>query len=171
MGRGRTPITRSQQRVLREEQQNLEGYRRRQRKQQRSERQHTYRSDGVTRCSRCPPTSCCNYCAGLNNARQQAGLIRPRGDPTPHPNNRLIPVVSGTLKGGRPLRLKHIPYPVIAAYVRPLGGGWRVGVASLDGKEVYVSKPMRSVVEAMTYANERKALIRIGLEYEAETLC
>lgn len=144
----------------------LDQYRKREARRERAYRQLTVRSDGVTRCSKCPPLRCCPECAKLNNARQQAGLIRPRGDPRPHPNNCLIPVVHGPHKGGRPLKVANRPSEIISIDVKPLGGGWYLGMALL-GLDVVYERKFRSRDDARRYAVNSMVAIREGLAFEA----
>jgi hypothetical protein len=124
------------------------------------------RSDGVTRCSKCPPRHCCPDCARINNARQQAGLIRPRGSPEPHPNNCVpcIPAKQG-YQGGRPYKVPQRGCDVLSIEVVPLGGGWYEGQALLGLDIVYRAKH-RSPAEARRYAVNSMVCIRQGLDFE-----
>jgi hypothetical protein len=140
------------------------------RKTQRSEnaiKARTHRSDGVTRCSKCPPTSCCPTCAQINNARQIAGLIRPKGSPEPHPNNCMpcIPHTPG-YAGQRPLPNTRRPGgEIVSMDIKPLGGGWFLGAASLGLVTVYERK-FRSRDKAREYAVNSMVAIKEGLRFE-----
>jgi hypothetical protein len=143
-----------------------------------SERQRTHYtySGGVTRCSRCPPKASrtapdrfCDDCARINAARHQAGLIRPAGDLRPSPDNIINPLVVGKYRGPTiQRRFKDAAQPVVTAYVEKLGRGWRRGVATLNGKRIYVGKPVRTVEEAMRYATHSQRLIKLGLQFESD---
>jgi hypothetical protein len=134
-----------------------------------TERTYTTHCGGVTRCSRCPPKRCCDDCARINNARQMAGLIRPSGDPRPSPDNIIHPTVVGKYRGPSiQRRYKDLPQPVVTAFVEPLGKGWRRGVATLNGRRIYVGKPMRTIEQAFAYATQCQRLIKMGLEFESE---
>jgi hypothetical protein len=145
----------------------LASYRRRQMMQSRATKQLTVRSDGVTRCSKCPPKHCCPDCARINNARQVAGLIRPRGDPHPHPNN-CLPCIprSQSYVGQRPMKVPNAPSEIVSIDVKPLGGGWYEGSASLGLETVYAAK-FRSSDAARRYAVNSMVSIRDGLRFEA----
>lgn len=133
------------------------------------ERHTTTHFGGVTRCSRCPPRHCCEDCARINNARQIAGLIRPPGDPRPSPDNIINPTVVGKYRGpGYHRRYKDTSQPVVTAFVEKLGRGWRRGVATLNGKRVYVGKPMQSHDAAWEWAGNSAKLIKLGLRFESD---
>jgi hypothetical protein len=59
------------------------------------------------------------------------------------------------------------PGLIVTAFVERLGGGWRRGVATLNGKRIYEGKPTRSADEAMSWAIGRQKLIKLGLSYES----
>jgi hypothetical protein len=145
----------------------LGSYRRQQERQARAIKQLTIRSDGVTRCSKCPPKHCCPDCARINNARQVAGLIRPRGDPRPHPNN-CMPCIprSQSYLGHKPDRPTTGCSEVVSIDVKPLGGGWYEGSASLGLETIYAAK-FRSSDAARRYAVNSMVNIREGLRFEA----
>jgi hypothetical protein len=151
-----------------QEQRTFNRWRRAEARQARAERQYTTRSDGVTRCSKCPPTRCCEDCAAINNARQVAGLIRPRGSPEPHPNN-CLPCIPREQRymGSRPYPPDRPATQIVNIEIEPLGGGWFRGVALLGMDEIY-SKKCRGREAALTYARASMVCIRQGLDYERE---
>jgi hypothetical protein len=146
----------------------LAAYQRHEARKARAERQHTIRSDGVTRCSKCPPLSCCPTCARINNARQIAGLISPRGDPAPHPNN-CLPCIPHTphYQGSKPLKIDPKHYEVVSLDITPLGAGWFRSAALLGGDEIYVKK-VRTRAAAEEFARTSMLCIRQGLAFERE---
>jgi hypothetical protein len=150
-----------------QERQAFEAHKRREARKARAQRQVTVRSDGVTRCSKCPPKHCCPECARINNARQVAGLIRPKGDPRPHPNNCMpcIPRLNKYM-GHRPEpAVKRPSCEIVSIDVTPLGGGWYEGSASL-GLETIYAKKFRSRDAAHRYAVDSMVAIREGLRFE-----
>lgn len=146
----------------------LTEWRKREAKRERAAKAVTYRSDGVMRCSKCPPLHCCADCARINNARQVAGLIHPKGDHRPHPNN-CMPCIprSHSYLGAKPV-IYPAPRPseVISIEVVPLGGGWYEGQALL-GLEVIYQRKFRSRDAARRYAVDSMVCIREGLKFEA----
>lgn len=140
-----------------------------------NERHEYHYSGGITRCSRCPPDRTgmparfCEDCARINKARHQAGLIRPSGDQRSSPDNIINPLVIGKYRGpGFHRRYKDSAQPVVTAFVEKFGGGWRRGVATLNGVRVHVGPKVRSVEEAFAFANQSMKLIKLGLQFEAE---
>lgn len=125
----------------------------------------TLRSDSPTQCSKCPATRSCKTCATINAERIEAGLLVPKGDHTPHRWACLIPVTHGKVGGGLNGKARRKVYPTITACVRKLGGGWRVGVASLDGIDVFVGRPTRNQQHAWAHAQVSAADLREGLNY------
>jgi hypothetical protein len=126
----------------------------------------------IARCKRCPqtpPWGFCPDCAAINKHRQQVGLLKGAADPRPSLCNALVPIVVGKYRGARH---RHIPngprMPVITACVEKKRGGWRYGLAMLDGQEIYRSKPMRDVQQALAWATTRADMIRVGLNYEQD---
>jgi hypothetical protein len=116
-------VNREIQRQLCDDHENLTAYRRRLEREQRNQRQRNYGGDMVTRCSRCPPASSCDYCAGVNMARIRAGLLRPREDPTPHANNIIpLPLNNGPYRGARPYTDKTAKKHLGAAQGHPRQG-------------------------------------------------
>jgi hypothetical protein len=105
---------------------------------------------GPTRCTRCPPKCFCDECGRINKQRQHAGLIRPSGDPRPSAANIYNPAVVGKYKAMGKKEYLQSPGLVVTAFVERLGGGWRRGVATLNGKRIYEGKPTRSADEAMS---------------------
>lgn len=143
-------------------------YQRQQRRAERAHRQFTERSDGVTRCSKCPPRSCCPTCAQINRARQQAGLIRPRGSPEPHPNNCYQPCIPAAhIKPTQPIKTPVGCSTIISIDVTFLGGGWWLGQALL-GRDVIYERKFRSRDAARRYAVNSMVDIREGLRFEAD---
>lgn len=130
----------------------------------------TVMMDGSTRCTKCPPRHACNSCASLNKARVEAGLIRPKDDPRPHPNNICLQPMSGPFRGHVPIVLKNNRRPVVTAYLENKGGGWRRGLASLDGKVVYEGSWTRDKPTAWAYAIRSANDIKIGLQFEQLSL-
>jgi hypothetical protein len=158
--KARTTATRQQ------EAQAFEAHKRREARAARSQRAYSYRSDGVMRCSKCPPKHCCAECAIINNARQVAGLIRPKGDPRPHPNNCMPCIPHGEkYLGQRPFHVKQPSCEIVSIDVKPLGGGWYEGSASLGLTTVYAKK-FRSHDAARRYAVDSMIDIREGLRFE-----
>lgn len=150
-----------------QERQVFEAHQRREARLARAKRQTTTRSDGVTRCSKCPPKTCCADCARINNARQVAGLIRPKGSPEPHPNN-CVPCIPHGNKyvGQRPVKHSQPSYEIVSIEVKPLGGGWYLGQAYLGTDCIYERK-FRSADAARRYAVNSMVDIREGLKMEA----
>lgn len=124
-----------------------------------------YYAEGVTRCSRCPPASFCDACMAVNKGRIQCGLIRPRDADVDHKNNCLYATPLG--KGRVPDKLINRGGPVVTAHLRQLGGGWRQGLASLDGEVIYEGAKTRSMDEAWAFARSSADQIREGLRFEA----
>jgi hypothetical protein len=122
---------------------------------------------GPTRCTRCPPKCFCDECGRINKQRQHAGLIRPSGDPRPSAANIYNPAVVGKYKAMGKKEYLQSPGLIVTAFVERLGGGWRRGVATLNGKRIYEGKPTRSADEAMSWAIGRQKLIKLGLSYES----
>jgi hypothetical protein len=149
-----------------QEQQAFNAYQRREAMRKRAERQFTVRSDGVTRCSKCPPKHCCPECARINNGRQIAGLIRPRGSPEPHSNNCMpcIPREQGYM-GNKPDGYHPRGYEIVSIEVTPLGGGWYLGQAFLGLEAIYERK-FRNREAARDYAMRSMVDIREGLRFE-----
>jgi hypothetical protein len=148
------------------ERQEFEAHKRREARLQRAQKQLTIRSDGVTRCSKCPPKTFCDDCGRINKARQQAGLIRPHGSPEPHPNNCMpcIPHAQHYI-GGVPIKLKNAPGAIVSMEVKPLGGGWYEGQAYL-GLECIYARKFRSRAKAREYAVNSMVDIKDGLKFE-----
>jgi hypothetical protein len=123
------------------------------------------RGDNPTRCSKCPKEGSCSTCATINAHRVSTGLLVPREDPAPHRWACLIPVTHGPHSDGNngPMRARR--YPVIQACVVKRGGGWRVGVARLDGADTYVGRPTRDNASAWEWAKRRASDLREGLNY------
>jgi hypothetical protein len=170
MGRGRTPVTRAQQNHLRRDRENLVEYRRRLVKEENERRAKIYTSDVPTRCSECPPAGSCETCAGINMARITTGLLKPKEDPTPHPNNCMLVINEGPYRGGftrKPQERFGKAAAIVAVRLKRSGNGWMRGVASLNGKDVWVQpKATRNEDEAWDFATEKAEYIRIGLDYE-----
>lgn len=124
-----------------------------------------YHEEGVTRCSRCPPASFCDACMGVNKARIQCGLIRPRDANVDHKNNCLYATPMG--RGRVPDKLINRGGSVVTAHLRQLGGGWRQGLASLDGEVIYEGAKTRSMDDAWAFAKRSAAQIKEGLRFEA----
>jgi hypothetical protein len=145
----------------------FEAHKRREALRSRAQKQLTIRSDGVTRCSKCPPKHCCPDCARINSARQHAGLIRPKGSPEPHPNN-CLPCIprSQHYIGGIPIKIANVPGPIVSMDVKPLGGGWYLGQAYL-GLECVYERKFRSRDDARRYAVNSMVDIKDGLRFEA----
>jgi hypothetical protein len=160
-------VNREIQRQLCDDHENLTAYRRRLEREQRNQRQRNYGGDMVTRCSRCPPASSCDYCAGVNMARIRAGLLRPREDPTPHANNIIpLPLNNGPYRGARPYTDKTAKKPVVTACLQRSRGGWYRGVGRLNGKNIWVQpRATRDKDAAWAYATEAAENIRLGLCY------
>jgi hypothetical protein len=76
-----------------------------------------------------------------------------------------IPHSDGYL-GGRPLVVKQPAQEIVSIDVKPLGGGWYEGSASLGLETIYVRK-FRSAKEARRYAVNSMVDIRDGLRFEA----
>lgn len=159
-----------------EARQALRAQHQRERKERAVRHEYNY-TGGVTRCSRCPPQRTrsephrfCADCASINRARQHAGLIRPSGSPDPSPANIINPLVVGKYRGPSLTlrRFANSPQPVVTAFVEKLGGGWRRGVATLNGKRVYEGRPTRSQSDAWDYAGMSADCIRTGLRFESE---
>lgn len=157
------------QRQLREEQEDTHAYAKRLKAEER-DRLHITHVGQITRCSKCPPKHCCPTCARINNARQRAGLLRPSGDPRPSPSNTMYVCLQDPhYRGARLVKFDNKPAPVVTAYIKHLGGGWRKGAAMLNGKDIYVQpKATRSMDEAWDYAGECAKLIKWGLESDAD---
>lgn len=126
----------------------------------------------IARCKRCPqtpPWGFCPDCEAINKSRQQVGLLIGADDPRASLCNALVPIVDGKYRGSRRFKTKQGQgQPVITACIERKGG-WRYGVAKLNGQEIYRSKPKQgkaAVPELMAWANARAQMIRIGLEYE-----
>lgn len=170
MGRGKTRVTRAQQNHLRHERENMDAYRRRLIREEQERRAKVYTSDVPTRCSRCPPTGSCETCAGINMARITTGLLVPKEDPTPHPNNCLLVINEGPYRGGftrKPQKPLGKAAPIVAVRVTR-SHGWFRGHAALNGKDVWVQpKATRNEDEAWAYAGEKADFIRMGLEYDS----
>ena len=165
--RGRKATANERMAAQREqEQRTFDRWKRAEARKARAEKQLTIRSDGVTRCSKCPPTHCCDSCARINKARQHAGLIRPKGSPEPHPNNILWRLPDKGIKPIPPLREPKGSYEVISIEVIALGGGWYLGQALLGRKVIYERK-YRSRDAARHYAVNSMVDIREGLRFEA----
>lgn len=126
-----------------------------------------YCTENVTRCHRCPENSFCPKCHQINRERIYLGLIRPKYQED-HKNNILYPIPLASTKCKRPERLRSINHSVVTAHIRQLGGGWRQGLASLDGTIVYEGPKTRSMDEAWDYAKSSAAMIKQGLRYELE---
>lgn len=153
-------------------------FKRRQREERRTREEFTH-AGGITHCSKCPPKRFrndmlrfCPDCSRINAARHTAGLIRPPADQqVDHPNNIVDPTVSGSYRGqSRMLAYDHRRTrgaPVITAHLKQLGGGWRRGLASLNGRVIWEGPKTQSMDEAWAYAHEHVALIREGLAYDA----
>lgn len=146
----------------------------RQRKLQREREEYTH-AGGITHCSRCPPKRhrldflrFCDDCKRINAARHKAGLIRPNCGPD-NPNNIIDPTVSGAYRGQSRM-LAYNPRakgkPVLTAHIKQLGGGWRRGLSSLNGRVIWEGPKTRSMDDAWAYAHEHLELIREGLRYE-----
>lgn len=128
-----------------------------------------YVTENVARCHRCPPHSSCPTCAGLNKARIQIGLIQPKFTDD-HRNN----ILYGTpISKGATIRDLHRddarsrrPREVITASIRQLGGGWRKGIATLNGELIYEGPKTRSMDDAWAFANQSKAAIQEGCRFE-----
>lgn len=131
----------------------------------RAQQQITTRSDGVTRCSKCPPRHCCDSCARINKARQQAGLIRPKGSPEPHPNNCMRCIPDKSIKSRPRTPEATGTFEVLSIDVVPLGGGWYLGQAFL-GRECVYERKFRSRDKARQYAVNSMVDIREGLRFE-----
>lgn len=129
-------------------------------------RTRSYRSDGVTRCGKCPPRGYCDECNSLNRGRAQAGLIHPHGDHRPHDNNIALSPMSGAFRGHRPINVTGKGCPVVTAYLKNSRGGWRRGAAMLNGQDIYVGPPTRSKDEAWAFAKDGVKCIKIGLAFE-----
>lgn len=168
-------VTHRQQQELRREQEDIAAYRRRLAREQREYHHYTY-SGGITRCSKCPPQRSraephrfCPDCARINRARQHAGLIRPKGSPEPSADNIINPIVVGKYKGPTfQRRYNNSPQPVVTAFVEHFRGGWRRGVALLNGKRIYVGDKTQSQDDAWDYASNSARLIKIGLQFESQ---
>lgn len=123
-----------------------------------------YAAEDIVRCHRCPQGTFCDTCGGLNRARITMGMVRPRYQED-HKNNILyaIPIQKkGKIRSVSPT----VPGAVVTACIVQLGGGWRRGVASLDGNAVYEGPPTRSMADAWAYANDHKEAIKDGLRFE-----
>lgn len=125
---------------------------------------------GPTRCTRCPPKSFCDECGRINKARQHAGLIRPAGDPRPSTDNIYNPAVVGRYKPMGSTAYRQTPGVVVTGFVERLGGGWRRGVVTINGKRMYEGKPTRDNDEAWSYAADRQNMVKISLRFES-ALC
>jgi hypothetical protein len=159
------PRKQRRKRTQREQERDLNQYRRKQARKARQERIQTYRADGITRCSNCPPISFCADCARINNARIYAGLIRPKEDPRPSPNNMLNPWPDRSIKSRPRTPETKGTFKVVSINIEALGGGWYLGQALLAGKPVYGRK-FRSRDEARRYAVNSMVDIREGLRFE-----
>jgi hypothetical protein len=156
----------------------VSNHRKRQREAQREREEYTH-AGGITHCSRCPPKryqsdtiKFCEDCARINAARHKAGLIRPNCGPD-HANNIIDPTVRDNHYRGQSRMLMYKrpgnkTQPVITAHIRQLGGGWRQGLASLNGRVVWEGPKTQSMDEAWAFAHERKGWIREGLSYEGK---
>lgn len=148
--------------------QEFEAHKRREARKARAVRQSTTRSDGVTRCSKCGPIAFCVDCARINHQRQLAGLIRPKDDPRPHPNN-CLPCIprSDSYVGARPYKVPSAAASEVTSInVQHLGGGWYLGQALLANEPVYERK-FRSAAAARAYAIKSLVDIKEGLRFEA----
>ena len=96
-------------------------------------------------------------------ARLTAGLIVNTTDPADHANNVCVQPMSGKFRGYRPLKWTRRSCPGVAAKVEKIGGGWRRGVALLDGIVVYRGPATRNQAEAWDYACSRLDVIKMGL--------
>lgn len=136
---------------------------------------HYTHSGGITTCTRCPPRASmtaelrfCEDCARINRARFQAGLIKPPGDMTDHPNNIINPHVAGAYRGQHfSKRFAQSGGPCITASIEHLGGGWRRGVVTLNGAKLYIGPKTRDQDAAWDYAVARSKAVRVGLEHES----
>lgn len=165
-GRKATGVERSTA-AQEQEARRLNEWRKLEARRERAQKALTFRSDGVMRCSKCPPKHCCADCARINNARQQAGLIRPKGDPHPHPNNCMpcIPRSDGYL-GHKPDRpTTGSCSQIVSIDVKALGGGWYLGQAYLGVQCIYERK-FRSRDAARRYAVNSMVDIKDGLKFE-----
>lgn len=162
-----------------EQEQDIRFFNRWKRAEARQREEFTH-AGSITHCSRCPPKRhrrdelrFCPDCARINAARFRAGLIRPPvGEQVDHANNIIDPTVKGTYRGqSRCLIYRHSAQhalPVTTAHIKQLGGGWRRGLASLNGSVVWEGPKTRSMDEAWAYAHEHVELIREGLRYEGK---
>lgn len=148
-----------------QERKDLADYRKDQKRRERAHKQLTIRSDGVTRCPKCQPLRCCDSCARINKARQQAGLIRPKGSPEPHPNNCMRCIPDKSIKSRPRTPETTGTFEVLSIDVVPLGGGWYLGQAFL-GRECVYERKFRSRDKARQYAVNSMVDIREGLRFE-----
>jgi hypothetical protein len=129
----------------------------------------------IARCKRCPqtpPWGFCPDCEAINRHRQETGLLKGADDETPSVCNALVPIVTGKYRGSRGYRdrLGRAGGHVVTACIEKKRGGWRTGVAKLDGRVIYRSAPQRgrtTVPALMAWATYHAEMIRIGLDYEA----
>lgn len=121
------------------------------------------------RCSKCPPTRCCEACGRINKERVNAGLLKPIYGDIDHPNNAMVPLPAGGYRGARPVLRNNQKHPtrapVITAYLKR-AGSWYRGCASLNGNDIYVGKPTRNKQEAWDYASQSAGCIRDGLDFD-----
>ena len=121
----------------------------------------------ISSCNRCPPAGMCPTCWSINKARIDAGLVRPRYMEVDHPNNILYPIPQAT--GRYPHHVsKGAASLVVTAHIRQLGGGWRQGLASLNGRIIYEGRKTRSMEEAWGFARRGVECIRAGLRNARE---
>jgi hypothetical protein len=142
----------------------------------RREREETTHVGGITQCSNCPPKRhrndlirFCPECTAINASRHKAGLIRPKDGHIDHPNNIINPHVEGSYRGqSLMLRMTKRPKgdPIVTECIQQLGGGWRRGIAKLDGVVIYEGPKTRSMDEAWAFAKSRAGFIKDGLRYE-----
>jgi hypothetical protein len=127
-----------------------------------------YARNQITRCTNCPPTSCCDTCAKINNGRIIAGLIKPIGADIDHANNAMVPLVEGKYRGARRLMNKGVRTPVVTAYLKRTKNGWYRGAAMLNHNDIYVGEATRDKAAAWAFAAQGASAIKAGLEYERE---
>lgn len=123
----------------------------------------TVRSDGVTSCSRCTRYGACGQCATINMARLTASLIENHDDRTDHANNIAVPPMTGKFRGYRPVPCPRRSTPGLCAKIEHAGGGWRRGLAMLNGDVIYRGPATRDKAAAWDFATTRLAVIRMGL--------